>query len=119
MAKDNHNSVTFDRESNRFRGLDSEILKQLNETYEGIDIRKELKKMELWLTSEKGNKRTGTIGFILNWLNKATPMPPTTTEELDLMQSDSPLGHLVRTYLMDLWKDRDHILEFNTMKAKS
>lgn len=118
MAKDNRNSVLFDRETNRFRGIDSEILKQLNETYEGINIGTEIKKMELWLLTEKGKKRKGNIGFILNWLNNATPIPPTASEELDLIQSDSPLGHLVRNYLMDLWKDREHILEFNTIKVK-
>ncbi len=32
--------------------------------------------------SDKGKKRKGNIGFILNWLNNATPMPPTTTEHL-------------------------------------
>ena len=119
MAKDKRNSVFFDREVNKFRGLDSQILKQLQETYEGIDIDNELKKMSLWLMSDtKGKTRKGHIGFIINWLNNATPMPPTTTEHLDLMQSDSPLGHLVRNYLMELWKDKDHILEFNTIRVK-
>mgnify|MGYP001570165708 CR=1 FL=1 len=118
MIKDKRTSVFFDRETNKFRGIDSQILKQLQDTYEGIDIDKEIKKMCLWLVSEKGMKRKGHIGFIINWLNNATPMPPTTTEHLDLMQSDSPLGQLVREYLLDLWKDRDHILEFNTIRAK-
>ena len=119
MAKDNRNSVFFDRESNKFQGLDSQILKQLQETYDGIDIDKELKKMSLWLMIDKtGKTRKGHIGFIMNWLTNATPMPPTTTEHLDLMQSDSPLGRLVRNYLMDLWKDKEHILEFNTIKGK-
>ncbi len=117
MAKDNRNSVHFDREANKFRGLDPQILKQLEETYEGIDIAGELKKMGLWLLSEKGKRRKGNIGFILNWLNNATPMPPTITEQFDLIQSESPLGHLVREYLMDLWKDKEHILEFNTIRA--
>lgn len=118
MIKDKHTSVYFDREQNKFKGLDSQILKQLQDTYDGIDVDKEIKKMSLWLISEKGVKRKGTIGFIINWLNNATPMPPTTTEHLDLMQSDSLLGQLVRDYLLELWKDRDHILELNTTKAK-
>lgn len=118
MTKDKRSSVYFDRETNKFLGLDSQVLRQLGETYEGLDIGKELNKMSLWLQSEKGKKRKGEIGFILNWLNNATPMPPTTTEHLDLMQSDSPLGHLVRDYLMDLWKNKEHILEFNTIRAK-
>lgn len=118
MTKDKRTSVFFDREINKFRGLDAQILKQLHDTYDGIDIDGEIKKMTLWLMSEKGMKRKGHIGFIINWLNNATPMPPTTTEHLDLMQSDSPLGRIVRDYLLELWKDKDHILEFNTIKAK-
>jgi hypothetical protein len=119
MAKDNRTSVYFDRTTNKFYGLDSQILKQLQETYDGIDIDSEIKKMCLWLMSDtKGKKYKGHIGFIINWLNKKTPMPPTTSEHLDLMKSDSPLGRLVREYLMDLWKDKEHILEFNTIRAK-
>lgn len=119
MAKDKRTSVYFDREANKFQGVDSQILKQLEETYDGIDVPGEIKKMQLWLMSDKGKRRKGNIGFILNWLNNATPMPPTTTEHLDLMQSDSPLGRVVREYLMDLWKDKEHILTFNTIRAKS
>lgn len=119
MAKNSHASVYFDREYNKFHGLNSQILKDLYFTYDGLDVDRELKKMALWLQSEKGIKRKGTIGFILNWLNNASPMPPTTTEHLDLMQSDSPLGKVVREYLLDLWKDKDHILQLNTIKAKS
>jgi hypothetical protein len=118
MAKDKSSSVYFDRDNNKFYGLDSQIINQLEETYDGIDINNELKKMGLWLLSDKGKRRKGNIGFILNWLNNATPMPPTNSEQLDLMQSNSPLGHLVRDYLMDLWKNREHILEFNTIRAK-
>ena len=119
MTKDKCTSVYFDRESNKFRGLDSKILDQLKETYDGIDVDVEIKKMTVWLLSEKGKRRKGNIGFILNWLNNATPMPPTTSEEFDMMQSNSPLGNLVREYLMELWKGKDHIFEFNTIKAKS
>ncbi len=118
MAKDKNASVYFDRESNKFYGLDSQIIKQLEESYDGIDINNELKKMGLWLLSEKGKRRKGNIGFIINWLNNATPMPPTNSEQLDLIQSNSPVGHLFREYLVDLWKNREHILEFNTIKAK-
>lgn len=118
MAKDKRTSVYFDREANKFRGLDPQIFTQLEETYGGINIEAEIKKMGLWLLTEKGLRRKGNIGFILNWLNNATPMPPTTTEHLDLIQSESPLGCLVREYLMDLWKDKEHILEFNTIRAK-
>jgi hypothetical protein len=115
MAKD---SVHFDRQCNSFVGLDSQVLVQLRETFVGVDIDQELKKMCIWLQSDKGKRRKGNIGFIMNWLNNATPMPPTDAEHLNLMQSQSPLGHLVRSYLQELWKDREHIFELNTIKAK-
>jgi hypothetical protein len=119
MAKENRTGVYFDRELNKFQGLDQQIVKQLYSTYDGINVDGELKKMSIWLMSDsKGKTRKGTIGFIINWLNNATPMPPTTSEHLDLMQSDSPLGRVVRDYLMDLWKDKEHILQFNTIRAK-
>lgn len=119
MAKEKHASVFFDRESKKFKGIDIQILKQLEDTYDGIDVNKELNKMGLWLLSDKGKRRAGNIGFILHWLNNATPMPPTVTEKHELMQSKSPLGLAVREYLLGLWKDKEHLLNFNTTKAKS
>lgn len=118
MVKDNRDSVYYDREAKKFYGLDSKVLKQLEETYEGIKVSAELNKMTLWLESEKGKKRKGSIGFILNWLNNATPMPPTQSEHFDMIQSSSPLGLLVREYLIGLWEKSENILEFNTIRAK-
>jgi hypothetical protein len=118
MATDKHASVYYDREAKKFQGINSQVFRELESRYDGIDIESELKKMGTWLMTPKGMKRKGTIGFILKWLNNHTPMPPTTSEELDIMQSDTPLGRLVREYLMDLWKDKEHILEFNTIRAK-
>lgn len=119
MVKDNCGSVYYDREAGKFCGLDSKVLKQLEETYEGINVSAELNKMSLWLGSEKGKRRKGTIGFVLNWLNNATPMPPTRSEHIDIIQSPTPLGQHVREYLMGLWEKSENILEFNTIKAKT
>lgn len=118
MVKDNCGSVYYDRESKKFLGLDSKVFKQLEETYEGVNVSAELNKMSLWLESEKGKRRKGTIGFIINWLNNTTPMPPTQSEHFDMIQGNSPLGQLVREYLMGLWEKSENILEFNTIKAK-
>ncbi len=44
MAKDKTHSCFFDRETNKFHGIDSQILTQLQETYDGIVIENELKR---------------------------------------------------------------------------
>lgn len=120
VAKDKRTSVYFDRVTLQFIGLESAVIKQLKETYKGIDVDSELKKMSLWLTSSKGKKRKGNIGFILNWLNNASPSEaPTVSEQLDMLDQDTPLRPLLQEYLQDLWKDREHILEFNRIKRKS
>ena len=119
MAKDKHVSVYFDRDTLQFTGLTDAIKKQLEESYKGIDLQAELSKMGLWLMSSKGNRRTGNIGFIMNWLNNASPKPPSVNEQLDLMQADNPLRPLLNEYLEGLWKNREHILAFNTIKKKS
>ncbi len=117
VAKDKRTSVYFDREKLTFVGLDKAQIKQLKDTYKGIDVDSELKKMGLWLTSSKGNKRKGNIGFILNWLNNASPETTAKiNQQLDLYEVDSPLRPLLQEYLQDLWKDREHILEFNTIR---
>lgn len=118
MAKDNRSTVIFDRETNKFQGLDDQIMKQLRETYPKVDIDLQLNKMSLWLMSDRGKKRKGSIGFIVNWLNNASPQVMGTTEQLDLIDSDSPLGHLIREYLEEGWKNNQHIYEFNTIRAK-
>lgn len=118
MAQDNRSSVYFDRDTNKFHGLDNKIMAQLRETYKGINVEQELSKMAIWLLSAKGKSRKGTIGFILNWLNNKQPSFGTTAN-LDLMQSDTTLGHLIREYLADGWKNNQHIYEFNTIRAST
>lgn len=120
MAKEKRTSVYFDRDKRTFIGLEDAHIQQLKETYKGIDVQSELKKMGLWLISEKGNKRKGNIGFILNWLNNASPSTaPSINEQFDLMEQDTPLRPLIQEYLKDLWKGREHILEFNKIRRKS
>jgi hypothetical protein len=117
VAKDKRTSVYFDRETLKFVGIDDAVKKQLKETYKGIDVDSELNKMAIWLTSSKGKKRKGNIGFVMNWLNNASPSTaPTIKEHYDLLESDSPLASLLQDYLKDLWKNREHILEFNTIR---
>lgn len=121
MAKNKSTSVYFDREKLCFVGLEDAHLKRLREIYKGIDVNSELKKMGLWLTSSKGIRRKGDIGFILNWLNNASPSNqfPSTNQNQDFIEYDSPLRPLLLDYLADLWKGKEQLLEFNTIKKTS
>ena len=47
-----------------------------NPAYEGIDIDKELGKMDAWLMTPKGRGRQKNRRFIVNWLNKLDPSQP-------------------------------------------
>lgn len=47
--------------------------------YAGIDLDRELAKMEVWLTTSAGKKRRLTKRFIVNWLNRAEPTLPVAT----------------------------------------
>lgn len=107
-------SVYFDRNTSKFIGIE-EAFKQLQDTYKGIDVRAELNKMALWLNSSRGARRKGNIAFIMNWLNNATPaFHP--TERSDPI--DTTLEPIMNEYREGLWKEREHILEFNTMRRK-
>lgn len=111
-------SIYFDREKQVFVGLDGIHLQKLKETYQHVDVDTELNKMTLWLLSPKGKKRKGNIGFILNWLNNATPcFKPSMNDHLDLLETESPLRLLINDYLRELWKGREHILEINKKKT--
>ena len=98
--------------------LSDAYIQHLKETYPGIDVDSELKKMGLWLLSSKGTKRKGNIGFIMNWLNNATPSTPTVAHQ-ETVELDTPLRPWINEYLKDLWKGREHILEMNTRRKKS
>ena len=55
---------------------DEEFLQVLKENpaYKGVDIDKELGKMDAWLLTPKGMGRKKTRKFIVNWLNKTDPI---------------------------------------------
>ena len=48
-----------------------------NPAYKGIDIDREIAKMDAWLSTPKGKGRKKTKGFIVNWLNKIDVALPT------------------------------------------
>lgn len=119
MGKIKGTSIYFNRETLQFVGVDEAVKKQLSESYKGVNVDAELSKMALWLSSPKGKKRRGNLGFIMNWLNNAclAEMPPI-REQFDLIEVDNPLQPHFQKYLKDLWKNREHILEFNTIKRQ-
>jgi hypothetical protein len=109
---DKHTSVHFDREKMCFVGIGTELLVKLRDTYKDVDVESELKKMELWLLSPKGNKRKGQLNFITNWLGNATP-----SQKAPEIEEDSELAPYLREYRRDLWKGREHILLMNKRKS--
>lgn len=51
---------------------------KVNPAYTGIDVDRELAKMDLWFLTPKGRGRKKTQGFVLNWLSKVDkPMDAT------------------------------------------
>jgi hypothetical protein len=116
MAKEKRASVYFDRETLSFVGIDALVKKQLSDVYPKVDIDKELIKMSLWLQTPKGKKYRATIGFVMSWLSNACPAH-NTGQQYTIGDPDSPLVELVNDYLKGLWKDSEHILEFNTKRT--
>ena len=61
-------------------------IKRYEDVYPGVDVRSELKKMNLWLDSNPANKKKNVKAFIARWLSKeqdksrgAQPSPPKKT----------------------------------------
>lgn len=103
--------VFFDRALGQFAGLTQERLSNLAETYPGVDVTGELRRMCLWM-KEKGQRRKGNMAFIMNWLSKATP-----TMKVSIAVSGTPEDEssqeILNEYLKELWKDREHLLLMN------
>lgn len=114
--KDDRTSIYFDRDKREFVGIDKTLKKQLSAVYKGIDLDVELGKMELWLSSSKGKNRKGSYGFIINWLNNTSRSKPSVLSPIEQLETDSPLDFLLQEYRRGLWKNREHILEFNTIR---
>lgn len=108
----------FDRTKLIFVGLDSAMLYQLSATYPNLDIADELNKMVLWLMSSRGKDTKGTIGFIINWLNRSCPTKRVEVH-CNLTQDDSPLAKEYQAHMEELWKGKEHILEMNRIYGKA
>ena len=56
---------------NAIHNVTEEDIKKYEYVYPGIDVRSELKKMNLWLDSNPANKKKNVKAFIARWLAKA------------------------------------------------
>jgi hypothetical protein len=120
MAKSNRSSVYFDRKLRCFVGMDEALLKELKSLYPSVNVDAELLKMKHWIESPKGKLSKGTINFIINWLGKKAPAAdfPSAEKQLEYIQSDTFLVKIIREYLEDLWKGREHLLSFNSQDSR-
>ena len=55
----------------KFENITEEKIQKWSEAYPGIDIKSELKKMEVWLTANPKNKKENHERFIVNWLSRS------------------------------------------------
>jgi hypothetical protein len=108
--------IYFDRKTNQFVGLTEEIIKDLESAYIGVNVRHELKKMALWL-SDKGKDRKGAISFIINWLGRTKP-DPAYSIKFDICENEGPLVMILKTYLEELWKHREHLFILNSIQKR-
>jgi hypothetical protein len=120
LAKDKRTSVYFDHENKTFVGLQATELQQLKETYKDVDVDKEINKMVLWLSSNKGKNRAGKMAFILHWLDNAKPSVnqssySNNSSDLSPVQNETLLNPVFLTYLEGLWKNNEHLLALNRM----
>lgn len=96
-------------------GLTEELIKELESIYLGVNVRQEIKKMGLWLL--ENHDRKGTLQFISNWLKKCRP-DPAYCVKFDICEKDGPLAQVLKTYLEELWKHREHIFILNSIQKR-
>lgn len=106
-------SVSFNRKTLRFDGITNEMMDSFKSIYRDVDIQNEINKMCLWMQSDKGLNRKGSLSFITSWLQRAKPV--TESKETLPFDGNPKMNSLLNNYLEDLWKDCRHILEFNTI----
>lgn len=112
MAK---KEIWYDRATHQFVGLSDDIVEELSSIYLGVNVRRELKKMGLWLLEHP--ERKGSLNFISNWLKKTQP-DNAYYLKLDLEDDSSPLNFLLKNYLDELWKTREHIFIINSIQKR-
>lgn len=112
MAK---KEIYYDRETHHFVGLTDELIKELESIHIGVDVKRELKKMGLWLLEHKARK--GSLQFINRWLSKVPP-DPAYCVKFAICEADGPLAKTLKTYLEELWKNREHLFIINSIQKR-
>lgn len=90
---------------------DDEFLDSIrrNPAYEGIDVDRELSKMDAWLLTPKGMSRKKTRKFIVSWLNRIDkPMQTKQTKQV-MNLTKAQISNL--TQLKELRNERGHVRE--------
>jgi hypothetical protein len=103
--------VYFGRSSGVFVGLNADLREELHRKYPLIALEKEFARMTSWLLSPKGKSRKDTIGFIINWLNNATPSPSDAPKDAP----NEEISNMLNFYLEELWKAHPHLYMFNRL----
>ena len=85
IVGDNINKETIQKKGKPLQAQlpDDEFIKKLKESpaYKGIDINRELAKMDTWLFLPANRNRKKTMRFIVNWLNKCDPAVNTKSKD--------------------------------------
>lgn len=91
-------AVFFDRSQGEFVNVTDDFLKLIQETFLGINITAEMRKMREWLMRPDNQKRDGNRAFISGWLKKCKPEKEIIEEECQPPQE-----------LLDILKTRDKL----------
>jgi hypothetical protein len=101
--------VFFDRDLKEFKNINDVWIALMRETYLGVDIHYELKRMKVWLLDPEKTKRAGNQSFISNWLGKN--MPKTSMEEPEHeIEIDEELEKAIRRRNEDAKRNNESVL---------
>lgn len=115
MKKTSTPSVYFCRKSMEFMHLDDVLLKFLKDQFPKVDVDLELRRMKMWLLSERGQRSKGTMLFISKWLRNALENVYSKRLPEDEETSSNPLDTYIKRYLEQLWNERQYLTTINTI----
>jgi len=115
MKKTPAPSVYFCRKSMEFIHLDDVMLKFLKDQFPKVDVDLELRRMKMWLLSERGQRSKGTMLFISKWLRNALENVYSRRLPEDEETSSNPLTDFINKYLENLWSERQYLTTLNTI----
>lgn len=80
---------------------DEEFIAKLKTIYAGVDVDRELRKMDAWLLTPAGAGRQKTRGFIVNWLGKSDARFVTPTKPICKACQTAKAPAPVRAFTLD------------------